>query len=149
MVIRYPILCTMLHLQNNNAAYKFVLIDTVKSILQECGLNYVWMQQTFPNVNFVKNTVHKILLDHFMQGWKNKVENSSKGNYYKLYKPVPSLENYLLSLPNDLRIVLTQFRTSNHILPIETGRWYKIDVGNIICNLCNATLGDEYSLSLC
>ena len=74
------------------------------------------MQQTFPNVNFVKNTVHKILFDHFMQGWKNKVEISSKGNYYKLYKSVPSLENYLLSLPNDLRIVLTQFRTSNHRL---------------------------------
>ena len=38
-----------------------------------------------------------------------------------------------------------RFRTTNHYLPIETGRWINIDRGNGYCNLCNCQkLGDEY-----
>ena len=38
-----------------------------------------------------------------------------------------------------------RFRTTNHYLPIETGRWRNIDRGNRYCNLCNCQkLGDEY-----
>ena len=38
-----------------------------------------------------------------------------------------------------------RFRTTNHYLPIETGRWRNIDRENRYCNLCNCQkLSDEY-----
>jgi hypothetical protein len=40
---------------------------------------------------------------------------------------------------------LCKFRTTNHKLPIETGRWNNIDRVNRICTKCNnITIGDEY-----
>ena len=43
------------------------------------------------------------------------------------------------------RIFLRKFRTTNHKLPIETGRWNNIDRANRICTKCdNITIGDEY-----
>ena len=40
---------------------------------------------------------------------------------------------------------LCKFRTTNHKLSIETGRWNNIDSVNRICTKCdNITIGDEY-----
>jgi hypothetical protein len=43
------------------------------------------------------------------------------------------------------KYTLCKFRTTNHKLPIETGRWNNIDRVNRICTKCNnITIGDEY-----
>ena len=43
------------------------------------------------------------------------------------------------------RTGLIKFRTSNHRLPIEVGRWCNIKRENRICNLCiGRNLGDEF-----
>ena len=40
---------------------------------------------------------------------------------------------------------MVRVRTSNHNLPIETGRWYNIELDDHKCPLCSAnTLGDEF-----
>ncbi len=40
---------------------------------------------------------------------------------------------------------LLKFRTSNHKLPIEVGRWNNIDIPDRKCTICNlGDLGDEY-----
>ena len=39
---------------------------------------------------------------------------------------------------------LTAFRTRNHRLPIEGGRWNNTPIHEIICQLCKQGLGDEY-----
>ena len=40
---------------------------------------------------------------------------------------------------------LCKFRTTNHRLPVETGRWNNIDRVDRICTKCdNITIGDEY-----
>ena len=41
-------------------------------------------------------------------------------------------------------IALAKFRTSNHKLPIETGRWSNIPRNQRICHLCETEIGDEY-----
>ena len=42
-------------------------------------------------------------------------------------------------------LVCVKFRTLNHRLPIEVGRWRNIIRENRICNLCNGrNLGDEF-----
>ena len=38
-----------------------------------------------------------------------------------------------------------KFRTTNHHLPVETGRWFNVPYNERLCELCNeAKIGDEY-----
>ena len=39
---------------------------------------------------------------------------------------------------------MIKFRTNNHRLPIEVGRWSNLETRERICNLCNSSIGDEY-----
>ena len=39
-------------------------------------------------------------------------------------------------------MTLSKFRTTNHKLPVENGRWKNIARENIICN--NGEIGDEF-----
>ena len=70
---------------------------------------------------------------------------------WKIFSKAPhtyvhsKFEPYLDILPTRLRIRLTRFRTSNHRLPIETGRWRKRLRGERICPHCsNNSIGDEF-----
>ena len=43
------------------------------------------------------------------------------------------------------RITLCKFRTCNHRLPIEIGRWQNVDRSDRICHICQTTeIGDEF-----
>jgi hypothetical protein len=53
--------------------------------------------------------------------WKSDV-NISKCTIYKLIDKELAFENYLINLPWAVASTLCKFRTSNHSLPIETGR---------------------------
>ena len=37
-----------------------------------------------------------------------------------------------------------RLRTSNHKLPIETGRYHQIELKDRICQLCHKDIGDEF-----
>ena len=40
---------------------------------------------------------------------------------------------------------MVRFRTGNHKMPIETGRWLNIELSNRKCELCDKdTIGDEF-----
>ena len=42
------------------------------------------------------------------------------------------------------RFTFCRFRTSNHRLPIEVGRWTKVERHNRLCQLCQSgEIGDE------
>jgi hypothetical protein len=51
-------------------------------------------------------------------------ETSSKGANYKLFKGELKFENYL-DILEDKDKTLCRFRTTNHRLPVEVGRWKK------------------------
>ena len=56
-------------------------------------------------------------------------------------------ENYLVNLPWPIASVIVKFRTVNHKLAIETGRYININREFTYCELCNMNkLGDEYHL---
>ena len=55
------------------------------------------------------------------------MENSSKGICYILFKENFEFETYLDILSDKDRITLCKFRTCNHRLPIEIGRWQNVD----------------------
>ena len=55
----------------------------------------------------------------------------------------PCINLYVLD--DKEKFLLVKFRTLNHRLPIEVGRWRNIIRENRICNLCNGrNLGDEF-----
>ena len=82
-----------------------------------------------------------------MQIWSASIENSRKGTLYKLFKQHDlSIECYLLSdIPVYYKKCLTKYRTTNHRLPIEVGRWNNVIRNDRKCELCNLDeIGDEY-----
>ena len=57
-------------------------------------------------------------------------------------------EHYLFKLPVKQLKYIIRYRTRNHRLPIETGRWKKIDYSKRICSVCKQDIGDEYNYLL-
>lgn len=52
-------------------------------------------------------------------------------------------------LPSKLRKILVKFRTTNHHLPVEIGRWGIVERSKRYCNLCNCNkIGDEFHVIL-
>ena len=83
--------------------------------------------------------------DHFfLQKWNNGTA-LSKVKIYAIFKENFTLENYFLLLSGHLWTKIFKFRTSNHHLQIEIGRWNNILVQDRICPLCNINdIGDKF-----
>lgn len=123
---------------------EFKWVSFVKSIFDNSGLGYMFFNQYIDYSTF-KPVIKQILQDQFLQKWSSNIDNSSRGEYYKLFKSQFGLENYLLRLPEDKRIWISKLRTCNLKIPMETGRWYNIARTDRICTLCNEScIGDEY-----
>ena len=88
-----------------------------------------------------KEKLAKLYTDNLM----NELQMSSKCSLYKNFKVELKMEKYLCVLPNPLKFALIKFRTSNHKLPIETGRYDNTERKDRICTLCSVKdIGDEY-----
>ena len=132
----------------NDANCNFKLIESVKSVLQDTGYNYIWLTQFVPSVAWLNSNVKLVLIDQFKQTWQTDINRLSKCETYAQYKTSLSLEPYLLKLPYKQRIWITKFRTTNNRLPIETGRWLNIPKVDRICSLCQLEVGDEFHFLL-
>ena len=131
---------------NNKNEYCSPYIKYIKDSFSNLGLGDLFNKSTTlcAGRNPV-STIKRRIRDIFIQTWLQKINNSPKFIFYRLIKTEFKFENYLDQLPFNKRIVLTQFRLSNHKLPIETGRWFNISREQRICPLCiNDTLGDEF-----
>ncbi len=74
---------------------------------------------------------------------------SEKCCMYKHFKTNFAAEKYLICLPNNMRLLMTNFRICNTRLPIEQGRYNNAPRYQRYCRLCNAqTVGDEFHLLL-
>ena len=138
--IAYQIYQIMLKIPN----FKSKWISKIKHILQETGRQYLWDIQD----NIPQNICQKIkqnLIDQHYQIWHSSLEKSSKGRNYSLIKENYKLEDYLLKLKKMDYLNMIKYRTANHYLPIETGRWDDTDISERTCKLCNTgEIGDEY-----
>ena len=97
----------------------------------------MWINQNCVNDVWLKEIVKNSLQDQFKQTWLENIQNNSKTLSRKLFKD--KLENIWISSK------ICHFRTVNHKLSIEYGRWNNIQRENRVCNLCNLQdLGDEF-----
>ena len=85
------------------------------------------------------------LQDQFKQTWLENIQNNSKTLNYRLFKDKLEFDKYFDILEDRDLFTFCHFRTVNHILPIEYGRWNNIQRENRVCSLCNLQdLGDEF-----
>ncbi len=123
----------------------FTWLDNVKKILNECGFAYIWNTQTFVDPNWLRLTIIRNLQDQFEQYWHSLLDDASKAINYRLFKDYFGMEVYFDILDNKNVVELCRFRTANHKLPIEIGRWNNTNRNNRICTHCNKNeLGDEF-----
>ena len=117
----------------------------IENIFNECGLSYIWRDQYFLNVTWLKLLVKTCLQDQFKQTWYSNIQNRCKTLNYRLFKDNFCFEKYFDILDNRDIFTFCRFRTTNHKLPIEYGRWGNIQRNARICPICNSNdIGDEF-----
>ncbi len=120
-------------------------IKHIYNILNGCGMSFIWNSQTFPNTTWLYNNVKQILIDQFKQNWFSDINTSPKALNYRLFKDKFEFENYINILDDKNITTMCRFRTLNHHLPIEKGRWQNIPREQRKCTLCNSgDIGDEF-----
>ena len=125
--------------------FKFAWIKHINDILNNCGFSNIFHLQNGAFNKWLVSSVKLGLVDQFRQSWHENIENSPKCINYKIFKYDLVFEKYFDILDDRDIYTLCKFRTLNHCLPIEQGRWLNIERGERICTFCDKNdLGDEY-----
>ena len=120
-------------------------LKCIENILDQCGISYVWRNQYFTSVTWLKHTIKTSLQDQYKQDWHATLENSPKTIIYRMFKENFEFEKYFNILDDRDIFTLCKFRVTNHKLPIEVGRWNNVPREDRVCRLCNCgDLGDEF-----
>ena len=122
--------------------YETKWVKKIKQILDNTGSSYLWNFDGITSVK-LKSTIKQKLRDAFLQNWQRDIIENNLCTNYRIMKIDFGQESYLKALPNNIRIILTKFRSSSHNLPISDKRYNPIDDRNI-CPLCNSDIGDEF-----
>ena len=125
---------------------KISWVSLVRQLLMSMGFNEVWLAQGVGNINAFLTVFKQRLNDVFMQNWHERIDGSSRANFYKTvthFQLQPYLENI-----NVFKYMqaFSKLRMSSHRLAIESGRWVRptrIPVDDRKCTLCEV-LEDEY-----
>ena len=128
--------------------YKCTFLESVKSTLDNLGLSHYWGEQkngAYFSINYFKLEVKKQLQDQYVQQWLSEIDGNELYFNYRMYKERFEFEKYLLILPEKFSKQMLKFRTLNHKLPIQKGRFLGIPRNKRICEKCSAKeLGDEF-----
>ncbi len=137
----YSVLYTM----HASGEYSSPWVQYIEETLNHCGVGFVFQEQSTHGDKWLQELVKQNIRDQYEQTWNSEVNNSSKCISYRLYKTCFQMEKYFNILPYPKYIQLCKFRTSNHKLPIEVGRYRAIPRAERYCTNCNLrTLGDEF-----
>ena len=129
---------------SNGNQIKCKWIEYVKELLCSLGFSGIWYDQTCTSKLWIVKAAKMKLKDLFIQKWRSGIDIMSSSNFYKIFKTNFEQSEYLRNLPNSLCKTLIRFRTRNHKLPVETGRWRSIALNERLCQHCQSDIGDEY-----
>ena len=122
----------------------FKWLDKIKEILTSVGRLDLWVNQFLIEQKNIHKGVKQILIDQFKQNWHDQLQQSNKGKIYSNFKMTHEFEDYLTQLNRREYLQLFKFRTANHLLPIETGRYDGTPLEDRTCTLCNSNaVGSE------
>ena len=143
----YNLLCHY----SDNRTLSSKWLDTIKHILDHTGFSnmFVMPRNNSGNLSNFHMVIKQRLEDQYEQQWRNEINESSKCTLYRIFKTEFKFENYLCFLPLYERNTFCKFRTCNHKLPIEVGRYTNTPRINRICIFCNNnTLCDGFHFVL-
>ena len=141
----YKLYLYMYAVASNDNEQGFRWINHIRSILNESGRPDLWLKQFDPIPFSSSNMIKQTLIDQFLQNWNGLLQNSSKGKNCALFKDNTSSEKYLTILNGNLAKIMLRFRTENHKLPVEVGRWHNIELIERKCQLCHSSsIGDKF-----
>ncbi len=144
----YVIYEYLLHL-GNFELYTSPWIKDIRSILNNCGLSWVWLSQKGPNPVWLGRAGKQKLKDQWQSLWHSNVRMKSVCSNCLTFKCIYGREEYLTKLKTKARITLTKIRTNNNRLPITGGKYQNVPREERICDKCDDTaLGDEYYVIL-
>ena len=115
----------------------------VNEILEDTGNTYMWKEQrniTKLNINQVKQVIE----DQSIQKISDICSRSNKGRNYLVLKEKWKMEPYFYLLGQNAVHNIFRYRSANHRLPVETGRFVNIEYRERICQECKNDIGDEY-----
>ena len=119
--ISFKMYLLLLYLHRNNIhSCKWILC--IEKILQDVGLNYIWLSNVVNDVNWLCKEVQERLQMQYVRVWHTTVFESSKCSNYRIFKTEFKTEFHLTELQPNFYIPIARFRTANHRLPIERGR---------------------------
>ena len=114
-------------LLSNTQRKTFVCLTFDKNTSNEWGYNYIWVTHThtFPNSAWLKLNINKnCKINLYSTGYQSlkilQIKLQITGFFSKRQFET---ENYLYSLDDNFLRAFCQFRTLNHKLLIESGRW--------------------------
>ena len=92
----------------------------IEKILNTCGLSYIWQNHVSNmNVKWLKCVIKQNLQDQFLQKWYSDMNNSSKGQVYRIFKQNFGMEHYLKTLSPKNKKILVKFRTALQIISYQ------------------------------
>ena len=112
-------------------------INSVSNILCMHGFSDVWYQQSFANSVWLQKAIKQKLTDVYIQKWISQIKVTSESNCYKIFKTYFGQSKYISTLPRSQCKSLIRFRTRNHKLPVEVGRWKSVPLNERLCIYCN------------
>ena len=136
-------LCQSLY---NNTDYKIPWLKSVRSLLDQLGLSYIWFDTYNVNltVDQFKLLIKQRFHDQFLQYWMSEVYLNSICISYRIFKVNFGFEDYLIRLSPSLRRNFLNFRCQ-HRLPIQLQRYVDTPREERICLLCDGReVGDEF-----
>ena len=131
---------------HKNKQIKSEYINNVENIINTCGFSGIWESQSLSNSKWFKLVISQKLHDHYLQEWSSVVDISSYGSNYRLYKETFGFSSYFSILPSYYSKSLVSFRTGNHKLLIEIGRWNDVPFYERVCHLCQKDLKMNFSI---
>ena len=131
--------------EHEKGSYNFKWIRCINDILVAVGRPDLFKTEPVNNPNSVKMDISRTLSDLYIQEWNEKANVSSKGKQYLLFKDNLNFEKYLINVSKFYYSKIIKYRTGNHRLPVETGRWDDIPLNERKCKICTKDdIGDEY-----
>ena len=123
-------------------SFKAQWICKIKSILDNCGLSYIWDNQEEIDTRQCKILIYKQIEDQAIHQWYIDINASSMCSMYRIFKKQFHFEKYLLLSNSYERTLISKYRCSNSKLPVYN-QIYMYDTD--LCTLCHMGVrGDEY-----
>ena len=125
-------------------------VTNVRTCLYRNGFGFAWLNQGVGNNGAFLKQFKQTLIDCRRQICNAHVDNSTRFNIYRLFRPLYSLPLYLqLNMDRQYKYIMSKFRFGVSEIAVHHYRYRVFTHEERICTLCKEALEDEIHFVLC